>query len=118
MLLHGDFWPGNTLWKDGRLTAILDWEDAATGDPLLDVANARLELLWALGVEAMETFTHRYASTMKDVDMTDLPHWDLWADARLSNRVTEWGLDEAAEEAVRAGHEAFVAQALKELSSR
>jgi aminoglycoside phosphotransferase (APT) family kinase protein len=40
VLLHGDFWPGNALWRDGALVAILDWEDAAIGDPLADVANA------------------------------------------------------------------------------
>ena len=27
-LMHGDYWPGNTLWKDGRLVGIIDWEDA------------------------------------------------------------------------------------------
>lgn len=33
-LLHGDFWPGNLLWQDDRLAAIIDWEDAALGDSL------------------------------------------------------------------------------------
>jgi aminoglycoside phosphotransferase (APT) family kinase protein len=28
VLLHGDYWPGNILWKDGRLAGIIDWEDA------------------------------------------------------------------------------------------
>ncbi|MGD8418414.1 MAG: phosphotransferase, partial [Pseudomonadales bacterium] len=32
-LLHGDFWPENLLWRNGELAAILDWEDAALGDP-------------------------------------------------------------------------------------
>ena len=45
VLLHGDFWPGNLLWKDGRLVAVIDWEDAALGDPLADLANSRLESL-------------------------------------------------------------------------
>src|SRR5579872_6184424 len=27
VLLHGDFWPGNTLWRDGQLVAIIDWEE-------------------------------------------------------------------------------------------
>ncbi len=49
VLLHGDFWPGNLLWKEGGLVAVIDWEDAALGDPLADVANARLEILWAFG---------------------------------------------------------------------
>ena len=115
-LLHGDFWPGNTLWKDGRLVAVVDWEDAAVGDPLADVANARLELLWALGLEAMDDFTRHYGSTVTAVDFTDLPYWDLWADLRLAGRTTEWGLDEVTERAMRAKHEAFVAQAFDKLS--
>lgn len=118
VLLHGDFWPGNTLWKEGRLAAVIDWEDAAIGDPLADVANARLELLWALGREAMDEFTRAYASLATAVDFTDLPHWDLWADARLAPRTTEWGLDDATERAMRAARETFVAQALEKLSAR
>jgi aminoglycoside phosphotransferase (APT) family kinase protein len=118
VLLHGDFWPGNTLWKEGRLVAVIDWEDAAIGDPLADVANARLELLWALGVDAMEAFTRRYASIATAVDFTDLPYWDLWADLRLAGRTSEWGLDATTEKAMRAGHEAFVAQAVEQLSAR
>lgn len=114
VLLHGDFWPGNTLWKDGRLVAVVDWEDAAVGDPLADVANARLELLWAVGFEAMEDFTRRYESTLS-VDFTDLPYWDLAADLRLAGRTAEWGLDDATEKRMRAGHEAFVTQALAKL---
>src|SRR5215472_4832781 len=46
VLLHGDFWPGNVLWKDGQFVAIIDWEEAALGDPLADVANCRLEIPW------------------------------------------------------------------------
>lgn len=90
VLLHGDFWPGNTLWKDGRLVAVIDWEDAAIGDPLADVANARLELLWAFGIEAMAEFTRRYESSATHVDFTDLPYWDLWADRRLAGRTAGW----------------------------
>ena len=116
VLLHGDFWPGNTLWQDGRLAAVLDWEDAARGDPLADVANARLELLWLLGADAMEAFTRHYESALPDVDLADLPHWDLWADQRLAGRIARWGLDEATEAAMRAGHEAFVAQAQEMLA--
>lgn len=118
VLLHGGFWPGNTLWKDGRLVGVIDWEDAAIGDPLADVANARLELLWVLGSGAMEEFTRRYESLAPAVDFTDLPYWDLWADLRLAGRVTEWGLDDATVRAMRAGHEAFVSQALKKLPAR
>ncbi|MCI0397582.1 MAG: phosphotransferase [Chloroflexi bacterium] len=44
VLLHGDFWPGNTLWQDGKLVAVIDWEDARSGDPLIDLAISRLDI--------------------------------------------------------------------------
>jgi aminoglycoside phosphotransferase (APT) family kinase protein len=84
VLLHGDYWPGNTLWREGRLVAVLDWEDAAVGDPLADVANARLELLWARDAEAKEEFTRRYRALVPEVDFTDLSYWDQWAELRLA----------------------------------
>lgn len=58
--LHGDYWPGNVLWRAGRLAAIIDWEDAALGDPLADLANCQFELLWAWGRGAMQQFTAEY----------------------------------------------------------
>jgi aminoglycoside phosphotransferase (APT) family kinase protein len=116
VLLHGDFWPGNALWRDGRLVAIVDWEDAAIGDPLADVANARLELLWARGADAMDAFARRYAA-MTRVDLAALPHWDLWADRRLSPRIGDWGLDEATQREMRTRRAAFVAQAHAALAS-
>lgn len=111
-LLHGDFWPGNTLWREGRLVGVIDWEDAARGDPLADVANARLEILWAFGPDAMNRFTREYESMLTAVDFTNLPYWDLWADVRLGSRVEAWGLDDATKKAMRDREEVFVSQAL------
>jgi aminoglycoside phosphotransferase (APT) family kinase protein len=87
VLLHGDFWPGNTLWRDGQLVAVVDWEDAAVGDPLADLGNARLELLWAFGREAMNSFTERYLSRLSALDATDLAYWDLYAVLRLAPQI-------------------------------
>ena len=111
VLLHGDFWPGNTLWKDGRLVAVIDWEDAAVGDPVADVANTRLELLWALGSEAMEEFTSRYASAAPAVDFADLPHWDRWTGLRVEHRIAEWGLAADRVRAMRAQLDWFLERA-------
>ncbi len=77
-LLHGDFWPGNVLWKDGELSAVIDWEDAKTGDPLSDLANARVEVLWAFGWDAMCDFTRLYLNAAR-VDDGSLIYWDLFA---------------------------------------
>ncbi|MBP2226961.1 aminoglycoside phosphotransferase (APT) family kinase protein [Azospirillum agricola] len=38
VLCHRDFHGGNCLVKDGRLSAILDWEFAGFGDPMEDLA--------------------------------------------------------------------------------
>ena len=38
VLVHGDAGPGNFLFKDGHLTALLDWELAHPGDPMEDLA--------------------------------------------------------------------------------
>lgn len=110
-LLHGDFWPGNLLWHDGELAGVVDWEDAALGDPLADLASARLELLWALGAQAMSDFTRSYAA-QTGADLTSLPAWDLWAALRPAGRLASWGLSPAQETKMRLDHREFVAQAL------
>ncbi len=115
VLLHGDFWPGNILWKDGQLAAVIDWEDAAVGDPLADVANSRLEILWAFGSDAMQRFTHQYQS-MTTIDFTHLPYWDLCAALRPVAQIAQWGLDDTTERTMRERHGWFVAQTLEKLS--
>jgi aminoglycoside phosphotransferase (APT) family kinase protein len=112
VLLHGDFWPGNVLWKDGQLVAIIDWEDAAVGDPLADVANGRLEILWAFGSDAMQSFTQQYQA-MTTTDFTNLPYWDLCAALRPIAQIAQWGLDDITERTMRERHRWFVSQAFE-----
>jgi aminoglycoside phosphotransferase (APT) family kinase protein len=116
-LLHGDYWPGNILWRDGQLVGIVDWEDAAMGDPLADIAISRLDLLWAFGMDAMVRFTREYAA-LAPIDFTSLAYWDLCAALRPAGRLGDWASDEAAEARMRERHGLFVAQALEQLSSR
>ena len=115
VLLHGDFWPGNILWRDGQLVAVIDWEDAALGDPLADVANSRLEILWAFGIDAMQSFTHQYQS-MTTIDFTHLPYWDLCAALRPVAQLAQWGLDDTTERTMRERHRWFITQAFEKLS--
>jgi len=116
VLLHGDYWPGNLLWREGRLAAIIDWEDARVGDPLADLGNSRLEFLWAFGPEAMEALTRTYLG-QTTLDVTNLPYWDLRAALRPCGRLGGWGLEAERERAVRATHAAFVAGALARIRS-
>ena len=80
-LLHGDFWPGNTLWHDGRLVSIIDWENAHIGDPLIDLARSRSEISWIFGRKALDIFTKHYQELMA-IDYTHLPYWDSCAALR------------------------------------
>jgi len=114
VLLHGDFWPGNLLWRAERLVAVIDWEDAALGDPLCDLANSRLEILWAFDAQAMTEFTAAYCAA-NALDLTNLPYWDLVAALRPAGKLSTWGLEPATEVAMRTKHAWFVDQALRHL---
>lgn len=114
VLLHGDFWPGNLLWEGDRLSGILDWEDAMLGDPMADLGKSRLELLWALGNEAVELYTAHYLSLNSALDRSALPFWDLWGAARLSH-FAAFAADAASAEKMRAQYNGFVDAALDAL---
>lgn len=113
-VLHGDFWPGNALWNKGRLMAVIDWEDAAFGDPLADLGNARLEMFWAFGSAAMQHFTEAYRQRVT-LRFDALPWWDLYAALRPAGVLHTWGIDRVSENRMRERHAAFVAQAVAQL---
>ena len=116
-ILHGDYWPGNTLWRHGNLVGVIDWEDAVFGDPLADLGNARLEVLMRYGDAARDEFTRRYCSLMPGLDLASLPYWDLYAALRPSGQMDSWGLPEAQLEKFRAAHRTLVAAALTKLEA-
>lgn len=89
VLLHGDYWPGNVLWRGQEIAAVLDWEQAERGDPMADLAVARLDLLWGFGWEAVHAFTQGYLDATGDEDCT-LPWWDLLACLRSAGQLAHW----------------------------
>jgi aminoglycoside phosphotransferase (APT) family kinase protein len=44
VLVHGDYHHFNVLWCDGRLSGVVDWPNAATGNRGSDVGHCRLNL--------------------------------------------------------------------------
>jgi aminoglycoside phosphotransferase (APT) family kinase protein len=122
-LLHGDYWPGNVVWKDGKLAAVLDWEEAAIGDPLADVALSRLDIAWAFGDDAAQTFTACYRE-QTHIDWQNLARWDLSIALRPMGQLSRWALAYAGppisrpdidEVSMRAAHQRFVARAIAAL---
>lgn len=76
-IVHGDFWPGNTLWHRGGLTAVIDWEQARRGNPAQDIGCCRQDLALLLGAGAAETFLHAY-ETASGRPVPQLVFWDLY----------------------------------------
>jgi aminoglycoside phosphotransferase (APT) family kinase protein len=51
VLVQGDTGPGNFLYRDGRVSAVVDWELSHWGDPMDDIA-------WLSLRTVQDTFTH------------------------------------------------------------
>jgi aminoglycoside phosphotransferase (APT) family kinase protein len=54
--LHGDFHPGNTLYRDGELVGVVDFGDLCAGDPATDLAGG----LMSLPYDALDEFFRAY----------------------------------------------------------
>lgn len=113
-LLHGDFWPQNLLWRDGELVAVLDWEDAAIGDPMADVAGARVELGWTYGEQAVAEFTRAY-DRRRPLDRRRLNLWEVYVATAAAHFMHEWGLCAAQEAHMRSNAEVFARRAAQQL---
>ena len=115
-LLHGDYWPGNVLWQDGRLVAVIDWEDAALGDPLADVACARVELCCMRDAATAARFTTAYGEcSARPLDRARLAGWDLYVSTAALQSMHSWGLAADALAARSAATMAWQAHALQAL---
>ncbi len=91
-ILHGDFWSGNLLWKDGRLVAVLDWEDAAVGDPLADLAGAYVELAWRSGEGASDALLRACSAGRPAIDPFRWACWGAYIAAAGLAWMGHWGL--------------------------
>lgn len=60
VLVQGDTGPGNLMYKDGKVTGIIDWELAHLGDPMDDVA-------WMCWRTVQHTFTD-FAARMREYE--------------------------------------------------
>lgn len=60
VIAHDDFWPGNILWRNGQLRAIVDWNDAHLRDPATDVGYMWMDLTIVGESEAAEQFVQSY----------------------------------------------------------
>lgn len=86
---HTDYWPGNTLWRDGGLVAVVDWEGPAVGDREMDVAYCSLDIRY-LG---MDRVADRFISSYREMSgdpLADLAHWEAVALCRPMPDIAHW----------------------------
>ncbi|MFK7804147.1 MAG: aminoglycoside phosphotransferase family protein [Anaerolineae bacterium] len=121
VLLHGDFWPGNLLWKDSTLTGVIDWEDARFGNPLQDLAISRFDTLFILGQSAFEGLTRTYFE-LNQFDYAQLARWDLYASLRAMPAIAQWaagwpslGRPDLTETAINQSLSWFIQQAMAKI---
>jgi len=117
-LVHGDYWPGNTLWRYGRLTGVIDWEQARRGNRWHDVACCRLDLILLAGPGAADTFVRAYEAAA-GCGARDLFFWDLriavWAIEGIDRWVNSYhdlGRTDVTAELARARLDRFIDDAL------
>jgi aminoglycoside phosphotransferase (APT) family kinase protein len=84
VLVQGDTGPGNFMYENGKVTAVVDWELAHLGDPMDDIA-------WLSLRTVQDTFTH-FPDRMREyeelsghkIDEQRVWYYRLLAEIRLS----------------------------------
>ena len=75
-LIHRDYHPGNSLWRHGALTGIVDWTQASMGPVEVDVGSMRWNLAADFGLPAADRFLEAYRAS-SHLEVRDQPIWDL-----------------------------------------
>jgi aminoglycoside phosphotransferase (APT) family kinase protein len=84
-LVHGDPGPGNFLVRDGRITAVVDWELAHLGDPMDDLGW----LCWRAGSTGSlfdrEKLVELYAKTSSiPLNLESLRYYEVFSNVRAA----------------------------------
>ena len=86
---HTDFWPGNTLWKEGDLAAVVDWESPATGEREMDVAYCALDIRY-LGMDKVADHFIRSYREATGASLAHLSHWEAVGLCRPMPDIAQW----------------------------
>jgi aminoglycoside phosphotransferase (APT) family kinase protein len=87
-LVHIDYWQGNVLWEQGKISAVVDWEEAACGDPAVDAVKCFMELTIMGMLEEAEEFLREYELNRGSI--ANLVFWELAATARSMYDMDSW----------------------------
>ncbi len=74
--IHRDYHPGNSLWRYGALTGVVDWTQASMGPVEVDVGSMRWNLAADFGLPAADRFLEAYRAS-STFELRDQSIWDL-----------------------------------------
>lgn len=93
-LVHIDYWPGNVLWDEAGICAVVDWEEAACGDPAIDVAYCRMNMAIKGQAQAADEFLRTYERETGH-QVANLAFWELAAAVRPMFDPQGWQIAES-----------------------
>ncbi len=80
--IHRDYHPSNVLWRDGRVSGVVDWVNGCRGPAGIDVAWCRHNLANLHGVRVADDFLELYVAAAGAEFVYD-PYWDLMSVVEL-----------------------------------
>ena len=86
---HTDFWPGNIMWRDDVLQAVVDWESPARGDREMDVAYCALDIRYLKMDRVADRFIQAYREKTGEA-LPNLAHWEAIALCRPMPDIAVW----------------------------
>lgn len=89
VLTHRDYWCGNALWTDHRLSGVVDWSGALAAPRGVDIAWCRQDLVLLGSPEAAELLLAAYQDA-SGITIEDIDAWDLHAAALADPYVETW----------------------------
>ncbi len=89
ILMHGDFHPGNMVWRNGTLTGIVDWAGARLGSRWFDLAYCRADLVLLFGMRGVRRLTQHYVDIV-GAQPVDLPVFDLMCGLAARRLGAQW----------------------------
>ena len=89
VLVHGDLWQGNTMWLDGALSAVIDWDCSGVGHPGVDLGSLRCDAAVMYGVEAASQVLAGWEERAER-PAPDVAYWDVVASLSTPPDLSEW----------------------------
>jgi aminoglycoside phosphotransferase (APT) family kinase protein len=75
VFIHRDYHPMNVLWRNNKISGVVDWINACQGPAGVDVAHCRTNLALMFGVSEADHFLEAYCKINPSFEYT--PYWDL-----------------------------------------